>query len=121
MDIAYQVAKILSIVFFLYYGAGCLFSNAMVAEFERFGLSPFRRLTGALELLGSLGLLVGYVVPVLVIVASAGLGLLMILGLAARVRVRDSFAQMLPALFLLLVNLFIILAHPAAAALRSTH
>ncbi len=121
MPIAYQVAKVLSIVLFLYYGAGCLFSSAMVNEFERFGLSRFRRLTGALELLGSLGLLVGYALPALVIVSSTGLALLMIVGLAARIRVKDSVLQMLPALFLLLVNLFIVLAHLAGAGLRSTH
>ena len=111
MDIAYQLAKVVSIVLFVYYGTACLFSGAMVAEFERFGLSRFRRLTGALELLGGLGLVAGYVVPVLVLVSSTGLTLLMMLGLAARARVRDSLIQMLPALILLAVNLFVVLAH----------
>lgn len=111
MDLAYQIAKVVSIALFLYYGFGCLFSRAMIREFDRFGLSRFRRLTGGLELLGGLGLLAGYVFPVLVVVSSTGLSVLMLLGLAARIRVQDSLLQMMPALILLLVNLFIVVVH----------
>ena len=111
MDLAHQVAKVVSIVLFLYYGFGCLFSRAMVREFDRFELARFRRLTGALELLGGLGLLAGYFLPVLVVVSASGLSLLMLLGLAARLRVHDSLMQMMPALILLIVNLFIVVVH----------
>lgn len=38
----YQVSKPLSILLFLYDGLGVLVSNAMVAEFERFGLRRIR-------------------------------------------------------------------------------
>ena len=107
MALAYQISKILSIVLFLYYGTGCLVSQSMVAEFERFGLARFRRLTGALEVMGALGLLAGYFFPPLVLIASGGLTLLMVLGVATRIRVRDSVVEMLPALILLMVNLFI--------------
>lgn len=111
MELAYSAAKIVSITLFLYYGSVCLFSDSMVKEFERFELSRFRRLTGALELLGGLGLLVGYLLPTLVVVSATGLSLLMLLGIAARLRVRDSLLQMMPAIVLLFVNLFILLAH----------
>ena len=49
MDALYQAFKALSILLFLYYGLSVLVSNAMVTEFERFGLSRFRKLTGSLE------------------------------------------------------------------------
>lgn len=107
MQLTYQILKIVSIGAFLSYGAACLFSDAMVAEFERFGLSKFRRLTGALEVLGALGLLAGYWIAPLVPAASGGLVLLMALGVITRVRVRDSVIETLPALALLLVNLLI--------------
>lgn len=107
MHFTFQAAMVFSIASFLVYGLSCLFSDAMVAEFERFELSRFRRLTGALEVLGALGLLVGYFLPPLVLAASAGLTLLMILGVATRARVGDSFVATLPALLLLLVNLYI--------------
>ena len=107
MSLTYQVAKVLSILFFLYYGLGCLCSDSMVAEFRRFGLDRVRRLTGGLEVLGALALLVGYVVPVRGLVASSGLTVLMILGLATRVRVRDPLVEMIPAFGLMVVNLYI--------------
>ncbi len=108
MEIAYQASNALSIALFLYYGLTCLFTETRVAEFERFGLGPFRRLTGSLEVLGALGLLAGYLVPWLAIVASGGLSLLMVLGVTTRIRVRDSLWEMLPALVLMLVNLYIL-------------
>ncbi len=108
MEIAYQASKVLSIALFLYYGLTCLFTEARVAEFERFGLGHFRRLTGSFEVLGALGLLAGYLVPLFATVASGGLVLLMVLGVATRIRVRDSLLEMLPALVLMLVNLYIL-------------
>lgn len=107
MQLTYQILKMVSIGAFLWYGTACLFSDAMVAEFERFGLSRLRRLTGALEVLGALGLLAGYWIEPLVPAASGGLVLLMGLGVITRVRVRDSVVETFPALVLLLVNLWI--------------
>ena len=107
MHLIYQASMALSITAFLLYGSSCLFSGGMIAEFERFGLARFRRLTGALEVAGALGLIAGYFVPPLVVAASAGLSLLMVLGVITRVRVRDSLLVMLPALVLLLANLYV--------------
>ena len=111
--LAYRVSTVLSIGLFLYFGFACLFANGMVAEFERFGLSRFRRLTGSLELLGALGLIVGYLLPVLQLLSAVGLALLMLLGVATRIRVRDSprdsLRETAPAVALLLVNVFIAL------------
>ena len=69
----YQVAKLLSLGLFLFYGLSCLFANAMVEEFQRFGLADFRRLTGILEVLGALGLIIGYLYPQLVTWAAGAL------------------------------------------------
>lgn len=107
MSLAYHVANAVSGALFLYYGLACLFANGMVDEFERYGLSRFRRATGALEVLGAVGLAAGYLLPVLSILSAAGLAVLMALGLAVRVKVRDRVTEMLPAVFLLLVNSFI--------------
>ena len=96
-------------VLFLVYGALCLFSDGMEEEFERYGLSRFRRLTGALEVLGGAGLLVGLLVPEVLLVAAAGLALLMLLGVIARVRVRDRLLEMLPAAALMGANVLLLL------------
>jgi DoxX-like family len=102
---------------FLYYGASCLFFNGMAADFERFGLTQLRVLTGTLELLGALGLVVGLLVPEIAIASAAGLALLMALGLLTRLRLRDSLRETLPAAVLLLVNAF--LAWHAFGVLRA--
>ena len=107
MTLVYQLSTALSIVLFLTYGFACLFANGMVAEFERFGLSRFRRLTGSLEVLGALGLIAGHVFPPLRLLSAVGLALLMLLGVAARLRVRDSLLETTPASVLFVVNAFI--------------
>jgi len=107
MNLLYEVSKALSIGLFLYYGAAVLASDAMAAEFERFGLSKFRRLTGGLEVLGALGLLLGYFVPHFDIAASAGLTVLMVAGVIVRFRSGDSFLDAVPALMMGLLNAFI--------------
>ena len=107
MTLAYQISTVLSIGLFLYFGFACLFANGMVAEFDRFGLSRFRRLTGSLELLGALGLIVGYALPLLRLLSAVGLALLMLLAVVTRLRVRDSLLETVPAAVLLLVNAFI--------------
>jgi hypothetical protein len=109
MTPAYHISTLLSIGLFLGYGATCLFGNGMVAEFERFDMARFRRLTGSLELLGALGLLVGYWIPLLQLFSAVGLAMLMFLGVATRLRVRDSVVQTVPAVVLMLVNGFIAL------------
>lgn len=58
-------------------------------------------------MLGAPGLLVGYAGPLPTFVASGGLMLLMVLGLATRCRIRDSPVDMLPALLLMRVTLYI--------------
>jgi uncharacterized membrane protein YphA (DoxX/SURF4 family) len=107
MNTLYQILKPVSAILFLYYGAAVLFSNAMVTEFEQFGLPNFRKLTGVLELLGAAGLIAGYFIPLLTIIASGGLALLMALGLAVRFRSRSTLPDSLAALAMLVINLFI--------------
>ena len=104
-----QVATILSGLLFLWYGASSLFTDGMREDFERFGLSRYRRMTGGLEVLGALGLLVGLLVRPLAALSAAGLALLMLLGVIARVRVRDPWMASAPAICLMLLNLFVAL------------
>jgi hypothetical protein len=79
----------------------------MEKEFIRFGLKRFRILTGTLELLGGVGLLVGFRYPIISLLSSIGLTLLMFLGILARIRIRDSIVQCLPAISLFGINLAI--------------
>lgn len=99
--------QIVSIAAFLFYGPLCLFSDKTVLEFKRYGLLPFRKLTGVLEILGAIGLIVGFYSHILLLVASGGLALLMLLGIITRIRIRDPLIAILPAFTLFAFNLFI--------------
>jgi len=107
MQSAFEVCRIVSLVVFLGYGGLCLHPRAMVAEFQRFGLGHLRVLTGWLEILGGLGLLISFRVPGLLPFAAGGLGLLMVFAIAARVRVGDGPLQMSPAFLLMAANGFL--------------
>lgn len=110
MTLAVRISFVLSVVLFLGYGVSCLFMGAMTEEFERYNLSRFRRVVGLLEVLGALGLLGSIVIPLLVLPSTAGLSVLMALGVVTRVRVRDPLPQAIPAAVLMLINLFLFVA-----------
>ena len=76
----------------------------MVREFQRFGVARFRVLTGILEILGGLGVLIGLWFWPLGLVSSCGLFVLMAMGFIVRIRIRDRVLQCLPALFFCLLN-----------------
>ena len=107
-----HIAIFLSSSAFLYYGMECLLSQKMKDEFARFGLKKQRILTAYLQLAGGLGLIIGYFFsPVLLFLAAAGLTILMLLGFAVRIKIKDSAAESLPSLVLALVNLFIAVSY----------
>lgn len=92
---------------FIYYGLLCLTTNHMVVEFKRYRLSGFRRIVGVLELLGGLGLILGFYYPILSIFASAGLTVLMCLGTIVRLKTKDPLWEIIPAFTLMLLNGYI--------------
>jgi hypothetical protein len=108
MQIAVDVARLLSALAVLAYGIACLASARMEPEFERYGLARFRHLIGAVECLGALGLLVGPFNHAILVAAAAGLTLTMLAAVATRVRIGDSLVQTLPAAVLLVLNGFVL-------------
>ena len=61
-------------------------------------------LTAVLEILGGVGLLVGLKVPFILMISSGGLAILMLLGVAVRIKVEDNLWITLPALIFMLLN-----------------
>jgi hypothetical protein len=105
---AFEIARAASAAAFLGYGVACLASQRMDAEFKRYGLARFRRLVGALECVGALGLLAGHFSPPILVLAAAGLTLLMVLAVVTRIRIGDSLVQAMPAIVLLVLNAFVL-------------
>ena len=104
----YLVLVALNSLAFLYYGLNCLFAKKMVEEFYRFGLSDAqRRLTGGLQILGALGVVTGVLVPEAGLVATAGLTLLMLLGFAVRLKIKDSVMASLPSFVFMALNAYL--------------
>ncbi len=79
----------------------------MSEEFMRYGLTKYKKLTGVLEILGAIGLIVGFSFKPILLLSSAGLSTLMLLGVVTRIRVKDPWFQILPAFILMVVNIFI--------------
>ena len=105
-----KIIIFISAISFLFYGLNCLFNKKMFQEFKRFGLSDFRKLTGVLQLLGSIGLLIGYFYPLVTLIASAGLAVLMLLGFLVRLKIKDGLLVSLPAFAFMSLNLYILFA-----------
>jgi hypothetical protein len=76
----------------------------MKGEFERFNLKKFGLLVIILEILGSIGLLLGLLFTPILLLSSGGLALLMLIGLIVRIKTKDGILITLPAIFYMLLN-----------------
>lgn len=89
---------------FTIYAVSCLTSAHMKREFLRYGLAKYRVPTGALQLLGVVGLLVGLKLPAIGSLAAAGFTAQMLLALWVRRRIHDSLLQCVPAFVYMALN-----------------
>lgn len=101
---------LISSISFLFYGVSYFVSPHMKNEFKRFKLEKLGLLTIVLEIVGALGLLVGFWYKPLLLVSSGGLALLMFLGVIVRIKLKDSLWISLPALFYMGLNAYIFYA-----------
>jgi hypothetical protein len=93
---------------FMGYGIAYFSSAKMKGEFKRFGLEKAGSLTAILEILGAVGLLVGLKIHLILLISSAGLAVLMLLGVAVRIKATDTLWVSLPALFFMLLKAYIL-------------
>lgn len=95
---------------FVIYGISCLTSAGMRAEFVRFGVARFRVLVGCLELAGGFAQLAHRLTPGLTLAATAGLCVLMLLGVITRLRVGDRWLVIVPAAGYMAINGWLLFA-----------
>lgn len=79
----------------------------MIDEFERYRSSKFRKSVGALQLMGGVGLLGGFWIPILGLISAIGLAILMLLAFAIRLRIRDGFFQSAPSIAYTALNAYL--------------
>lgn len=104
MNTPFFALNLFSVISFFGFGVACLSTHAMRLEFARYGLSQYRRLTGALQLAGAAGLLLGTVIPPVGLAAAFGLSLQMAAGVGVRIHIHDKWFQCVPAAFYCIVN-----------------
>lgn len=98
---------LLSSLSFLGYGIAYFKSPNMKNEFRRFGLEKQGILVAILEVLGAIGLLVGLTINPIMLISAGGLALLMLLGVAVRLKIGDSVIVCLPAFSFMVLNAYI--------------
>ena len=102
------LATFFSGVSFVFFGLACQTSEYMRQEFIRYGYAPQRPLVGYLQLLGGIGLTVGYFFsPLIATAAAAGLGLMMTYGFGVRMYIRDTLLQATPAAGYAALNVYL--------------
>lgn len=103
--------KILSLLLgisFIYFGVTCFSSTFMKKEFERYNLANQRKLVGMLQILGAIGVILGFFFnEILLCFSSAGLGLLMVAGFAVRLKIKDSVLQSSPSFLYAILSFYI--------------
>lgn len=102
-----EVLVLFSSFSFVAYGVAFFTSSKMKEEFIRFGLAKFGALTATLEIFGALGLLLGLVFPPLLVFSAGGLSLLMLLGVAVRIRIKDPWLVIVPAFSFFVLNAYL--------------
>lgn len=97
-----------SAISFLFYGFSYFTSSHMKDEFKRYGLEKFALMTSILQILGGTGLIVGLQIHPILLISSAGLSTLMLLGFGVRLKIKDGFWQSLPALSYFILNSYLL-------------
>lgn len=82
----------------------------MRREFERYQLKNLRVLTGTLQILASLVLLLGFLNPIFAAAAALFLSVMMFVAFFVRLRIRDPWFLMVPALGYMVLSLYIFLS-----------
>jgi hypothetical protein len=100
----YKTIILISALSFIFYSVNSLFSKKMISEYSRWGYSNIRVLIAFLQMLGGVGLLLGFFNVMLLCVASFLLMIMMFFAIIVRIRIKDSFIKTIPALAYTLLN-----------------
>jgi hypothetical protein len=101
------IFKLFSSLSFILFGIACFYSKYFKSEFIRYGLSNYRSTTGFFQLLGGIGTLIGFFFNKLILISSAGLSILMLLGVIVRLKINDGLIKTSPAIIYMLINIYI--------------
>jgi len=97
---------------FMAYGINSFISQRMIREFKRWGLADKRKIIGACQFLGGLGLLVGFEIDLAMTLSAVFIILMMMVAVAVRIQIKDNISDILPAIsYIVLCALILYLKH----------
>ncbi len=89
---------------FMIYGFNSFISKRMIDEYKRWGYDKNRKLIGFFQLLGGIGLFIGFKYNLILIISSLSLTIMMVFAIFVRIKIRDNISEILPAFTYLLLN-----------------
>ena len=97
-----------SVVSFIIYGLTSFYSSRLISEFNRWGFGKYRILIAYLQLLASIGLIIGMLFePFLLTIVSFLLFLMMIVAMITRIKIKDTIINTIPSVFYAILNFII--------------
>ena len=92
---------------FIFYSINSLYSKRLITEFERWGYAKFRYLIAFFQFLAGIGFIIGIYFTSLITIVSFLLSVMMFVAIYVRIKIKDNFIQIFPAIFYTLLNLII--------------
>ena len=92
---------------FIFYSINSVYSQRLIKEFERWGYAKFRYLIASFQFLAGIGFIIGMYFTSLITIVSFLLTVMMFVAIYVRIKIKDNFIQIFPAIFYTLLNLII--------------
>ena len=92
---------------FVAYGINSFISKRMKKEFKRWGLENKQKIIAFCQLVGGIALLLGLEWNTILILSSAFLGVMMLVAIGVRIKVKDNISDILPAFAYLVLSAMI--------------
>jgi uncharacterized membrane protein YphA (DoxX/SURF4 family) len=93
---------------FVAYGINSFISKRMKSEFERWNLKKERKAIASCQLIGGATLLFGLESNIMLLLSSSFLGVMMLVAIGVRIKVRDNISDILPAFAYLVLSAIIL-------------
>ena len=93
---------------FVAYGINSFISKRMKSEFKRWNLKKERKAIASCQLIGGATLLFGLESNIMLLLSSSFLGVMMLVAIGVRIKVRDNISDILPAFAYLVLSAIIL-------------
>ena len=89
---------------FVAYGINSFISKRMKSEFQRWNLKKDRKAIASCQLIGGVALLFGLEWNIMLVLSSSFLGVMMLVAIVVRIKVKDNISDILPELAYLVLS-----------------